>query len=260
MGMNRPPDGIGQPEGAEPRGVDDDEELQEAGPRGDEGSQHRRRQVARSGDHSVHRQGRKICNRGRGAQGGLHLPEGLIDAPRGAGSRRRRQRRRKVQGASTHRTPEGQGTGGPHGGTASLALPRRANAEGAAGAGRPLGQDFRLLPAAHGAPAALRPGARSHGGGGVGGIHELGGEEAEVALEEGGEVPEVSRRTYLRGASRVDASNPSAGIEALAQRPAVKRRIIMMVDASETVASPPFHLASYGHDACPQSLHLHMAL
>jgi hypothetical protein len=81
-----------------------------------------------------------------------------------------------------------------------------------------------------------------------------------VALEEGGEVPEVSRRTYLRGASSVDASNPSAVIEALAQRPAVKRRIIMMVDASETVASPPFRLASYGHDACPQSLRLHMVL
>jgi hypothetical protein len=59
-----------------------------------------------------------------------------------------------------------------------------------------------------------------------------------MALEEGGEVPEVSRRTYLRGASGVDASNPSAGIEALAQRSAVKQRIIMMVGASETVASP----------------------
>jgi hypothetical protein len=50
-----------------------------------------------------------------------------------------------------------------------------------------------------------------------------------VALEEGGEVPEVSRRLYLRGASSVDASNLSAGIEALAQRSAVKRRVIMMV-------------------------------
>jgi hypothetical protein len=53
--------------------------------------------------------------------------------------------------------------------------------------------------------------------------------EAEVALEEGGEVPEVSRRLYLRGASGVDASNPCAGIEVLAQRSAVKRHIIMMV-------------------------------
>jgi hypothetical protein len=48
-----------------------------------------------------------------------------------------------------------------------------------------------------------------------------------MALEEGGEVPEVSRRTYLKGASGVDAPNPRAGIEALAQRSAVKRHIIM---------------------------------
>jgi hypothetical protein len=50
-----------------------------------------------------------------------------------------------------------------------------------------------------------------------------------VALEEGGEVPEVSRRIYLRGASGVDASNPCAGIEALAQCSAVKRHVIMTV-------------------------------
>jgi hypothetical protein len=50
-----------------------------------------------------------------------------------------------------------------------------------------------------------------------------------MALEEGGEVPEDSRRIYLRGASGVDASNPCAGIEALVQRSAVKRHIIMMV-------------------------------
>jgi hypothetical protein len=42
-GVNHPLDAIEQPEGAEARGVDDDEELQEAGPRADEGSQHRRR-------------------------------------------------------------------------------------------------------------------------------------------------------------------------------------------------------------------------
>jgi hypothetical protein len=40
--------------------------------------------------------------------------------------------------------------------------------------------------------------------------------EEEVALEEEGEVPEVSRRLYLRGVASVDASNLSAGIEALA--------------------------------------------
>jgi hypothetical protein len=50
-----------------------------------------------------------------------------------------------------------------------------------------------------------------------------------VAQEEEGEVPEVSRRLYLRGASGIDASNLSAGIKALAQRSAVKRRAIMMV-------------------------------
>jgi hypothetical protein len=52
--------------------------------------------------------------------------------------------------------------------------------------------------------------------------------EAKMALEKGGEVPEVSRRINLRGASGVDALNPCAGIEALVQRSAVKRRIIMM--------------------------------
>jgi sugar/nucleoside kinase (ribokinase family) len=57
----------------------------------------------------------------------------------------------------------------------------------------------------------------------------LGGVEEEVALEEEDEVSEVSRRLYLRGAAGVDASNLSAGIEALAQRSAAKRRAIMTV-------------------------------
>jgi hypothetical protein len=78
-------------------------------------------------------------------------------------------------------------------------------------------------------PAAFRSRARSSGGGGVGGIHQLRGAEEEVALEEGGEVPEVSRRIYLRRASSVDASNLSAGIEASTLRSAVKRRAIMAV-------------------------------
>jgi hypothetical protein len=73
-------------------------------------------------------------------------------------------------------------------------------------------------------------------------------------------VPEVSRRTYLRGASGVDASNPRAGIEASAQRSEVRRRIIMMVDASKTVASPPSRLTSCGRATCPQPLPLHMVL
>jgi hypothetical protein len=50
--------------------------------------------------------------------------------------------------------------------------------------------------------------------------------EEEVALEEEGEVPEVSRRLYLRGAVGVVASNLSAGTEALAQRSSVKRRAL----------------------------------
>jgi hypothetical protein len=57
----------------------------------------------------------------------------------------------------------------------------------------------------------------------------LGGAEEEMAMEEGGEVPEVSRRLYLRGASGADASNLSAGIEASTLCSAVKRRAIMAV-------------------------------
>jgi hypothetical protein len=56
------------------------------GPRGEEGSQHLRRQAAGSRDHSGRRRGcllrpRAICDRGEGAQGGLHLPEHPINAP-----------------------------------------------------------------------------------------------------------------------------------------------------------------------------------
>jgi hypothetical protein len=50
----------------------------------------------------------------------------------------------------------------------------------------------------------------------VEGSIRLGSVEEEVALEEKGEVPEVSRRLYLRGAASAIASNPSAGTEALA--------------------------------------------
>jgi hypothetical protein len=41
----------------------------------------------------------------------------------------------------------------------------------------------------------------------------LGSVGEKLALEEEGEVPEVSRRPYLRGAAGVDASNLSTGIE-----------------------------------------------
>jgi hypothetical protein len=57
----------------------------------------------------------------------------------------------------------------------------------------------------------------------------LGSVEEEVALEEEGEVPEVSRRLYLWGAAGVNASNLNTGIKALAQRFAAKRRAIMTV-------------------------------
>jgi hypothetical protein len=57
----------------------------------------------------------------------------------------------------------------------------------------------------------------------------LGRVKEEVALGEEGEVPEVSRRLHLKGAAGVDASNLSAGIEALAQRSVAKRRAIMTV-------------------------------
>jgi hypothetical protein len=66
----------------------------------------------------------------------------------------------------------------------------------------------------------------------------LGVVKEEMALEEEGEVPEVSRRLYLRDAAGVVASNLSVGTEALAQCSAVKRRTIVTVDASRTAASP----------------------
>jgi hypothetical protein len=46
--------------------------------------------------------------------------------------------------------------------------------------------------------------------------------EGGVALEEEGEVPEVSRRLHLKGAAGFEASIPSTGIGASAQRSAVK--------------------------------------
>jgi hypothetical protein len=66
----------------------------------------------------------------------------------------------------------------------------------------------------------------------------LGSVGEEVALEEEGEVPEVSRRLYLRRAAGIIAPNLSAGTEALAWCSAVKQRTIMTVDASGTAASP----------------------
>jgi hypothetical protein len=59
-----------------------------------------------------------------------------------------------------------------------------------------------------------------------------------VALEEEGEVPEVLRRLYLRGATGVVMSNLSAGTKASAWCSVVKRCAIMTVDASGTASSP----------------------
>jgi hypothetical protein len=70
------------------------------------------------------------------------------------------------------------------------------------------------------------------------GSMSLGSVEEEVALEEEGEVPEVSRRLYLRGTAGIVMSNLSAGTKALVRCSAVKRRAIMMVDASGTAALP----------------------
>jgi hypothetical protein len=64
----------------------------------------------------------------------------------------------------------------------------------------------------------LVPAAAEEAEGSIG----LGVIEEEVALEEEGEVPEVSRRPYLSGAAGVVASNLSAGTKALAQCSAVK--------------------------------------
>jgi hypothetical protein len=88
----------------------------------------------------------------------------------------------------------------------------------------------------------------------------LGVVEEEVALEEEGDVLEVSRRPYLRGAASIVASNLSAGTEALALHSAVKQRAIMTVDASGTAASPAVRLISCGRATRPLPLHLHMVL
>jgi hypothetical protein len=68
------------------------------GPLREEGSRHLRRQAAGSRDHSGCGRGHLLWPRivrgwGKGAQGGLHISEHPIDAPRGVGSRRRRHQR-----------------------------------------------------------------------------------------------------------------------------------------------------------------------
>jgi hypothetical protein len=106
---------------------------------------------------------------GEGAKDGLQLLESPIDAPRGAGSQRRRRHRRwRGQSTSWCGTPKGQGDGGPWGGAVRHAVQRCSNAQGTSGAGCPPGGNFRLVPAARRAPAAFSPRARGSGGSGGG--------------------------------------------------------------------------------------------
>jgi hypothetical protein len=154
------------------------------------------------------------------AQGAGAKGDGAFRAPPDAGPRR--VRALEVPGAARFTVPR-------------IGAPRRKGppAPGAHRAGTfslfllPGGRPRRFAP-------ELVPAAAEEAEGSIG----LGVVEEEVALEEEGEVPEVSRRPYLRGAAGVVASNLTAGTEALAQRPAVKRRAIMTVDASGTAASP----------------------
>jgi hypothetical protein len=146
--------------------------------------------------------------------------DGAFRAPPGAGARR--VRALEVPGAARFAAPR-------------ISAPRRRGppAPGVHRAGTfslfllPGGRPRRFAP-------ELVPAAAEEAEGSIG----LGVVEEEVALEEEGEVPEVSRRLYLRGAAGVVASNPSAGTEALAQRSKAKRRAIMTVDASGSAASP----------------------
>jgi hypothetical protein len=213
------------------------------GPRGNQGAQQLRRPAARSGDHPVHRRATS-CGPGASASGGRGpraastslstrsmLPEargagaaargdGAFIAPPGAGHRR--VRALEVPGAARFVVPrmgaprrKGPPVPGAHqAGTFSLFL-------------LPGGRPRRFAP-------ELVPAAAEEAEGSIG----LGVVEGEVALEEEGDVPEVSRRPYLRGTAGVIPSNLSAGTEALVRRSAVKRRAIMTVDASGTAASP----------------------
>jgi hypothetical protein len=82
----------------------------------------------------------------------------------------------------------------------------------------PRGRPRRFLPELDPAAAKVAEGSIAWGS-----------TEEEVALEEEGEVPKVSIRLHLKGAAGIEASNPSEGIKAFAQRSAAKRRTIMTV-------------------------------
>jgi hypothetical protein len=162
---------------------------------------------------------RSMLPEARGA-GAAAKGDGAFRAPLGVGPRR--VRALEVPGAVRFAVPR-------------IGAPRRRGppAPGAHRVGTfslfllPRGRSRRFAP-------ELVPAAAEEAEGSIG----LGIVEEEMAQEEEGEVPEVSRRPYLRGAAGVIASNLSTGTEALAQRSAVKRRAIMTVDASGTAASP----------------------
>jgi hypothetical protein len=150
-GVNHPPDCVRQPEGAEARGIDDDEELQEAGSRPDEGSQHRRHQGARSGDHSVHWWGQRICSRGRGprAASTSQSTRSMLPRARGAGA--------AASGDGEFRAPPGAGplrVRAPEAPEAARFASSCLSAPMQRGLPAP-GQDLRLVPAARGASATL---------------------------------------------------------------------------------------------------------
>jgi hypothetical protein len=96
---------------------------------------------------------------------------------------------------------------------------------------------FVLFPLPGGRPRRFAPELDPAVAEEVEGSMSLGSVGEEVALEEEGEVPEVSRRLYLRGVASVVVSNLSVETKALARCSAVKQRAIMTVDASGTAAS-----------------------
>jgi hypothetical protein len=81
---------------------------------------------------------------------------------------------------------------------------------------------FALFPLPRGHPRRFTPDLDPAAAEEAEGSISLGSVGEEVALEEEGEVPEVSRRLYLRGAADIIASNLSTGTEALARCSAVK--------------------------------------
>jgi hypothetical protein len=123
--------------------------------------------------------------------------DGAFRAPPGA--RPRRDRALEVPGAARFAVPR-------------IDAPRR---KGLPVPGAHWGGTFSLFLLPGGRPQCfapeLVPAAAEEAEGSIG----LGVVEEEVTLEEEGEVPEVSRRPYLRGAAGVVASNLSAGTEVL---------------------------------------------